>query len=54
MENTENRCEMTDAEIFAEMVWDKLQSHEYIVVDGSVLDPENGDLICQLKILGLN
>lgn len=45
---------MTEEELFAELVWDKLQKHEYIVIDGSVIDPEDGELICQLQILGLN
>lgn len=41
-----NRCEMTDDEIFAENVWDKIQQHEYIVVGGNVIEPETGEVIC--------
>lgn len=55
--------EMTDEEIiaelefeeeqFAERVWDKLQKQEYIVIDGSVIDPKTNELVCQLSIIGL-
>lgn len=48
------KCKMTDEEIFEEIVWDKIQRHEYIVIDGSVIEPVTGELICQLKILGTN
>ena len=49
-----DKCSMTEEELFAELVWDKLQKQEYIVIDGSVIDPVEGELICQLQILGLN
>jgi len=41
-----NRCEMTDDEIFAENVWDKIQQHEYIVVGGNVIELGSGEVIC--------
>ena len=47
-----DKREMTDEEIFAEIVWDKLQRGEYVVADGSVFDFESGDFICNLKIVG--
>lgn len=46
--------DITNEELFVELVWDKLQTHEYIVIDGNVIDPEDGELICQLQILGLD
>ena len=47
-----DKREMTDEEIFTEIVWDKLQRGEYVVADGSVFDFESGDFICNLKIVG--
>ena len=48
------KCEMTDEELFAELVWDKLQTGVYVVSDGSVYDYDSGEGICNLRIVGLD
>jgi len=47
-------CEMSDEELFSELVWDKLQQGTYVVSDGSVYDYESGEWISNLKIIGLD
>ena len=48
------KYEMSDDELFAELVWDKLQTGVYVVSDGSVYDYASGEWICNLKIIGLD
>jgi hypothetical protein len=43
--------EMSDEEIWQELVWDKIQTHEYIVVDGKVYDYASGEFICSMSFI---
>ena len=43
--------EMSDEELFAELIWDKLQTTQYILIDDDILDPEIGEVICSYSEL---
>lgn len=47
MKETVSGTEMTDEQYFKEMVWDKIQTGEYIIFDGQILDYETGEIICE-------
>jgi hypothetical protein len=38
---------MTQEELEEELVWDKLQTGDYIDIDGKVYEMETGELICE-------
>lgn len=46
--------DMTEEEYMAEIIWSKIQSKEYVVVDGLIIDPNMNIQICRMKDIGLN
>lgn len=46
--------EMTEEELWQEMVWDKLQTHEYVVDKGNIYDFESGEFICSMRLIKLD
>ena len=52
----ENRAayEMTEEELWAEEVYYRLDTHEYVLVDEKIYDYESGELVCLLSEIGLN
>lgn len=43
--------DMTDREIWQELMWDKIQRGDYIVQDSMVYEYETGEFICHVNAI---
>jgi hypothetical protein len=43
--------EMSDEELWQALIWDKIQTNEYVVVDGMVYDYASGEFICSMSFI---
>lgn len=50
---SKNTYEMTEEELWEEEIYYKLDTHEYVCVDGKIYDYESGDLVCLLSEVDL-
>ena len=45
--------DMSEEEFVAEIIWSKIQSKEYVVIEGIVIDPNMNIQICRVGDIGL-
>jgi hypothetical protein len=42
---------ITNEQLFIEEVWDRIQRHVYVVVDGKVYDRNSSEFICDMSLI---
>jgi hypothetical protein len=42
---------ITNEQLFVEEVWDRIQRHVYVVVDGKVYDRNSSEFICDMSLI---
>lgn len=45
---------MSDEEVFAELIWDKVQIGNYVICEDKVYEYESGVFICDLGCIQIN
>ena len=54
MSDGKEENKMSDEEVFAELIWDRIQIGDYVICEYKVYEYESGLLICDLGCIQIN